>query len=393
MIATRNNDVWHQTCRPTYLVGAVLLNVIIWLGACVPSSEPPEAPFRIAVLGDSLSTGAATHPALQMDAKRLWEVFQGKIDVRAQDTELELPPPQRLWPARREFFGGADWVHRHLMQLVSRRFLDTEEYTWAYALARATLPGSVDEQARQLVIAAEDGAKTEALPMQLERVLQASGGRLPEKLFVFYTGNDLCGLALSQTTSESEYRRALRAGIQAILRAPAAKAGSQVYILGHLGVTQLAYEPDILAKPVYAYGEMSSCRALRERGFEPPGPNYDPGLPEDARWFAMLMPPNPAAYCPTLFGAATPEQERSLQAIANRIRAFREIQAQVVADLSANPMAAAPSPVRLHYVADTANLQFAADDIAEDCFHLSRQGQQKLATAVLSYLNRVDSPR
>lgn len=380
---------------PRFIGLIVSLGALMPMVACVPNSELPEAPFRIAVLGDSLSTGAATHPALQMDAKRLWEIFQGQVDVQAGDTDRALlPAPLRLWPARREFFGGADWVYRHASQVIARRFLDTEEYSWGYALARSLIPGSASDQAGQVAIAAENGAKTEMLPMQLERVLEASGGRLPEKLFVFFTGNDLCGLTLAHTTNEAEFRRNLRTGLLAILRAPAAKQGTDVYILGHLGVTQLVYEPGILAKTIYAYGEMTSCRALRDRGFEPPTPAYDPGLPEEARWFAMLMPPNPAAYCPTLFGPTTPEQERTVQAIANRIRGYREVQAGVVAELNTRTTAQpGSSTTRLHYIEDTAQLQFSADDIAGDCFHLSQQGQQKVAGAVLSYLNRVDSQR
>jgi hypothetical protein len=373
--------------------------------ACQPSSEPPPAPFRLAVLGDSISTGAATHPALAMDAKRLWGVFTGSAEARPVDAELgELPPPGRLWPSVREFFGGADWVHRNTMQLVARRFLDTEEYSWGYAVARALLPGTLAERAGGLAIAAENGAKTEAMPFQLERVLEASGGRLPEKLFVFYTGNDLCGMAMSQVTSEADYRRALRAGLAAVTRAPAAPGGSDVYVMAYLSVLQLLHGESILAKEVEANGEKTTCREMRERGFQPKDPAYDPGLPEEARWFGLVMPPNPAGYCATLFGPPSRGGDELVGALANRIRAYRGIQQEVVADLSgkqaphAGEAPAAPplppsSAVRFHYVAETAELSFAADDIAGDCFHLARPGQEKVAQAVLSYLNRVDTQR
>lgn len=373
--------------------------------ACQPAGEPPQAPFRLAVLGDSISTGAATHPALAMDARRLWGVFSGATEARPVDAERgELPPPGRLWPSVREFFGGADWVHRNTMQLVARRFLDTEEYSWGYAVAQALLPGTPAERASGLAIAAENGARTEAMPFQLERVLEASGGRLPEKLFIFYTGNDLCGLAMSQVTSEADYRRALRAGLAAISRAPAAAGGTDVYVMAYLSVLQLLHGESILAKEVEANGEKTTCREMRERGFQPKDPAYDPGLPEEARWFGLLMPPNPAGYCATLFGPPSRDGDELVSALANRIRAYRAVQQQVVADASGKPAAraaeapAAPplpqsSAVRFHYVAETADLTFDADDIAGDCFHLARPGQEKVAKAVLSYLNRVDTPR
>lgn len=390
------SDLTFKQATIRAVFGVLVMSVM----ACQQGAEPPPAPFQIAVLGDSLSTGAATHPALQMDAKQLWEVFRSTVDVSALDPAgRELPPPQRLWPSRREFFGGADWVHRNMLQAISRRFLDTEEYSWAYTVAQSLVPGDAVSQAQGLAIAAEDGAKTEALPYQLERVLEASGGRLPSKVFVFFTGNDLCGMALSQVTSESDYRRALRTGLTAVLRAKPAPGGSDVYVVGYLSVLQLLHGESILAKAVPAYGQTMTCRELREHGFRPKNPDYDPALPEDARWFGLIMPPNPAGYCATLFTPANRGSDELIGALANRIRAYREIQQQVVAELSGKdqakvpPTAVAPADIRLHYLGATAELSFEADDIAGDCFHLSRLGQAKVAQAVISSLNRVDMPR
>ena len=371
------------------------------LAACSKAIEPPNAPFQMAILGDSLSTGAASHPALAMDAKQLWDVFQERIDVQARDASgAQLPAPQRLWPSMREFFGGADWVYRNLMQAVSRRFLDTEEYSWGYQVARAHLPGDASAQAQAVAIAAEDGAKTEAIPLQLERVLEASGGRLPPKVFVFFTGNDLCGMIFSQVTSEADYRRDLRTGLASMLRAEPAPGGTDIYVLGYLSVLQLVHGESILAKPVRAYGEATTCGELRAGGFRPKDPNYQPDLPEEAKWFGVFMPPNPAAYCSTLFSPPGKGSDELVGSLANRIRAYREIQRQVVDEFSgkpstpnAVPTVVAPAGMRLHYLSETAELSFVAEDIADDCFHLSQAGQAKVAQAVVSYLNRVDMPR
>ena len=41
------------------------------------AEDRPQEPPMIAVLGDSLATGAATHPSLTFDAQDLWRVFSG----------------------------------------------------------------------------------------------------------------------------------------------------------------------------------------------------------------------------------------------------------------------------------------------------------------------------
>jgi hypothetical protein len=91
-------------------VKAVALSALLAAGA---ARGQDAAPMQIAVLGDSLSTGAATHPALVFDGNALWHVFSGETDVSARTSDLApavaaalppgLPPPMRLWPTPREF--------------------------------------------------------------------------------------------------------------------------------------------------------------------------------------------------------------------------------------------------------------------------------------------------
>ena len=357
-------------------------------------SSPVEAaspPSHVAVLGDSLATGAATHPALAFDAKVLWDIFDGRLGVipRASDIPAggpwnlsdPLPAPIRLWPSKREYFGGPDWVFRNMMQSVARTYLDTEEYSWGYLVTSGLgIPPS------QLLIAAENGARVEAIPRQLDRVLDATGGELPAKILLMYTGNDLCGPTAAEATSAKEYGAHLQKGFGYLLRnGKASKAGTDVYLLSHLGVLQLLYAEPILAKKIRAFGSESTCGELRAHSFLPKDPTtYDPGLPPHAWWFGMMMPPNPAAYCPTLFGAhgSQKEKEEILSSLANRIRDYREIEGLEIAramDIAAK----AGLAVRFHYVTGTADLKFSGEDIAQDCFHLAPSGQAKVARAVL----------
>ncbi len=359
-------------------------------------SSTVRAETQMAVLGDSISTGAATHPALTFDSLALWKVFNGETAVtpRLEDLPAEmrstmpspLRPPVRLWPTAREFFGGPDWGYRNLLQTLSKVYLDTEEYSWSYMVAAGLgLPPE------RLLIAAEDGARAEAMTRQMDRVLEATAGVLPSDILVLYTGNDLCGATLDHVTSVDDYENGLAKGFDYLLRnGQVGPGGSDVYLLSFLSILQLLHAEDILAKRVHAFGGEETCRELRAANYRPKDPKYDPHLPEDAWFFGPFMPPNPSAFCPTLFGADADNKDAEIGILANRIRLFRERQEKVVEKYNriAAKAGADGQAVRFHLVQATAELNFQGEDIAEDCFHLSVAGQAKVARAVLAELKR-----
>ncbi len=372
-------------------LAATLVATAASLIALQTAAAAPTPTIKVAILGDSLATGAATHPALTFDAGELWSVFTGKVDLKVPKTA-----PRRLWPASREFFGGSDWVFRNLIQTLSRQYLDTEEYSWGYQLAeQLQLP------VQDLAIAAEDGARMQDVGRQLERVLAANGNVVPEKIFLLYTGNDLCAPNVPSTTPVSEFRHGLREGLASLLEGgrtfPA--GGTDVYVVGYLGILQLMDSDEILAKRVRAFGKELNCRELRAQGFRAKAPEEATrGLPEDAWYFAMVMPPNPAGYCPTLFGpaldraSASPSAlaaEDAMHQLANKIRDFRDASAKTVQELTELVAKAPAKPaLRFHYLAGTETVGFGAEDIAGDCFHLSREGHAKIATAIAASIPR-----
>ena len=70
------------------MLTAAAMAALMLLVAKAPNALAADVP-ALAILGDSLSTGAATHPALQFDGQVLWDVFTGKISV--QPTTAALP--------------------------------------------------------------------------------------------------------------------------------------------------------------------------------------------------------------------------------------------------------------------------------------------------------------
>ncbi len=406
---------WRTSLRTGGLLGGLLC---LTFGVCpshlAAAADPAAAPrpgVTMATIGDSLSTGAVTHPALAFDGRVLWDIFNGSVTVSAKVADLPngfnnglvdpLPAPQRLWPTSREFFGGPDWIWRNALQSISRSYLDTVEYSWGYLLAlRLGVPPA------QLAIGGEDGARVERMSRHIDRVLEANGGVLPPRLVIFYTGNDLCGASMAEVTSAEDYGQDVERGLRYLLRnAKAAPGGSDIYLAAHMNILQLLTSESILAKKVRAFGGESTCRDLRQRGFRPTAEQAealrtkpvsgDAANSPEAWYFSLVMPPSPAGFCTTLFSPGEGRaHEEEVHALANRIRSFREQQVQALQRVTTAQTAKAGEvgapALRLHFLEETGRVKFLGEDIGQDCFHLSILGQAKVAEAMLSGINGVE---
>lgn len=360
---------------------SIIIALCLWF-------ESAHADPKVAILGDSVSTGAGSHPNHIYDTKALWDVFQGDVSTYPSGEDIEkftsfnhldsLGAPIYAWPSEREFNSGLEWAFRHFMQFVGQNFLNRGEYSWGYLAAR-----TMGYEARQIIIGADNGSKISDIPRQWDRVLVTNNHKAPEKVFLLFTGNDLCGPTEEQLTTKTDFGKHLETGIRYIERNRGADASQniEIYVVSFLSVLQLLHTEAILDKPIMAFGEKTSCREIREKHYLPPT-NYDPGLPETAYLFQLLMPPNPAGVCPILFGRVRGGESTALIGdLANRIRGYREEQKAIVEKLAEQF-----AGVKLRYLEQTSEVIFAKEDIANDCFHLSLSGQGRIAEAVLKEL-------
>jgi lysophospholipase L1-like esterase len=373
-----------------------VLTVSFFSNASGYGQDATASQVDAAILGDSISTGGGSHPALKYDVEALWDVFNNKVSVRAEKTHLneyyqgkfattELTPPLRLWPTMREFFGGPDWVYRNLLGFFSRKFLDSEEYSWGYLAA-----SELGIDASRLAIAADDGARVANMPRQIDRVLQFTGGKLPPKIFIFYTGNDLCGMDPSLMTTAADYKTHLMRGLTYLARNSGKtkdEIPTDVYLMSYMSLVQLLDDQPILDKKIVAFGKETTCAGLRKDGYRSADPAYSPKIPPEAWYFAMAMPPNPAAFCPTLF-APQKFVNHSLSDLANRIREYRQAETEVVAEFNKAAEQELFKSLKLHHIVSTAGLKFTPEEVGEDCFHLSLRGQEKLARSVAEEISK-----
>lgn len=349
----------------------------------------------LAVLGDSLSTGAASHPALTFDSHELWNVVTGKTSVVADLKDVpnleqfkittDIKAPNRLWPSNRENDGGSGWVWLHTLQAFSRAALDTEEYSFGYLFGR-----SLGFSGENIWIAGDNGTRSEHALIHAARVLDAADGELPSHILMLYTGNDLCAPNWEGMTASAAYGEGLKQAILYFARNGRNSGGktSTLYLPAFLPVTTLISEESIANKTIRFYGSDISCSEAKKRMFSAPESVESRPIINDWRFafFAQLMPPNPVLLCPTLFSKAASETANQ-SLLANRIRAYRDVQKSVVEEVTkeiAENVRLAKIDVR--YIAATENVLFEGDDVAADCFHLGPKGHAKIAKTLIQGL-------
>lgn len=366
-------------------------NLVLLLGILVMPSNL-MARDGLAIMGDSISTGAASHPALTYDSLVLWNVMTGKLSVEAKRSDipehpdvkwgLDLSPPRRLWPSSRENDGGSGWIWLHSIQALSRAALDTEEYSYGYIAGRA-----LGFDPSDIWFAGDNGTRAEHGVIHAARIIEQGGGELPSHILMLYTGNDLCASTWELMVDAQTYGRGLKDAILYLARNGRAAPGTtvKVFLPAFLPVTTLISEKSILDKRIQFYGTELTCAEARKRMFAAPEQTQGREQVSDYRYpfFAQMMPPNPALLCPTLFSRAADEPDK-LSLLANRIRAYREAQREVVESMT-KLFAENPSltPLEIKYIDTTETIAFDAADISSDCFHLSATGHVKVAATLL----------
>jgi lysophospholipase L1-like esterase len=373
----------------TLSLNAPICALVLSLGF---SFRPVLAFEGLAILGDSTSTGAGSHPKLEFDSKNLWDVFNAKLDLSV--TPAMVPEdfrsffgqnsdqPARVGPSRRENDGGTGWIWHNVSQGISARTIEAHSLSYGYLLGR-----KLGHAPENILIAGENGTTSRHAWIHAARLVDARQGDLPSKIILFYTGNDLCSGRIGSVTTASDYGDSLLEGMKYLaLNGHAHAQGTKIYIPSFLTVTTLLHEPSILAKKIRLHGEEVTCEEARNRFFArkanvpPSGDTSDPRY----LYFSMFMPPSPVQFCPTLFG---PERNDSahLSQLANRIRSYRDAQKNVVERFNEWRGKKLPSTaIEAVFVSATETLQFGGDDVGADCFHLSSEGQAKVARTLFS---------
>lgn len=352
----------------------------------------------VGIVGDSISTGGAAHPALAFDIDRMQAIFSGKQSLELDEATkayLEgegLTTPsnaQRLDLSPREYYRPWLWVFHRFITSMSSQYLDSLESSWGSLYGR--LGGTT-----KVFVAARDGEKSQHARQQIDRILDGAQGEALDHLFVFFTGNDICAPHPEFVTDQSRYVANVEEAVQYYIRNAKPKANGElthIWLVNPLNVNQLVTSQVIQSKKVLAYGKERSCKELQSDQFEkdllgtPSKEELDKGGLGLRPILAQVFQGGTYGLCPSLFQYHEGSSLEALKPVSDALGGYR----QGLSDLAKKLNEVNPS-FRVQNLASSTPIEFAAEDIANDCFHLTARGQLKIARALRNEIDQKVKP-
>lgn len=352
----------------------------IFILACANTAFAKNSSYQnIAVVGDSISTGALSNDVTTLDPDVVWEILEGGKKDKGSDTRSN---PTVLKYSKRELSDPVSWIFKNFLASASSVYFNSEENSWASLVAE-----NLGIKGSNVLVAAKNGAKAESSILQIERILSHTGSVAPDVLLLLYSGNDLCSQKHLITLPE-QYIVSIENSLDYFFKNATPKVSNGLVVLpAPLNIVQFAKEKNILNKMVPAFGGQMSCGELRDRGYRPAS-GYKPKNPLSES-LAGTFPPTPVMFCPSLFNKSISNSEL-LSYIGTTSKAYR-IELQKLADrmqakLKANAYDGFQN-WKVVYSSGSDELIFSDEDVGNDCFHLSVKGQKRLADKVLKDLS------
>lgn len=228
-----------------------------------------------------------------------------------------------------------------------------------------------------VVNVAANGKRVAAFDEQLAQLIEKLPTRqLPDFLVVSFTANDACNENVFTTPVaefEKEYERRLlegrdgKGGLRRLLQIAPKERPTKLIWLAGLNFPQVLSNSEILNHVVPLHFSDVKCTQFRAGA----PVSESPAL----RYIADQLP----KMCPAVL--KTNPFSNDAESVSRRSQLNNIYQAMIRAQAHAIAVASSEntnSSLRLFYLASPANLKFTGDHVANDCFHLSAQGQSYL---------------
>ena len=358
-----------------------------------PAVHLPDGGGDILVLGDSLSTGAVTHPDFALDYDGILKRAVSGDHLAAPAAFVDGAPgatpskPVRVGKPLAEIptFGDGGGNERAAAALL--KAIEWPELSWSSHVAfhEGRSPDRV-------AIAARNGGMTKDAPDEVDTWLKARGDKdaLPGEIYAMFSGNDLCRAEddAEPLTPPDQFKASLLGAAQKLAAAgQAAKTGSTLYLVSHMDILQLVQNPDLQAKKrvhvVDSKGDRElSCTEFL-KAYEDASAKPTASLDFDGSLLRFSY--HPMRSCHSVLAHAQgldPARAKvSLDSLKTQLEAYRTAVAQLATELPADPEFQ-KSGMAVKLITATQGLVMEPDDLANDCFHLSAAGQKKLAAAI-----------
>lgn len=302
----------------------------------------------VAIVGDSSVTGAVSNSAMRADWKSILKTF-------AQALSQEGPKIGRAFYSETEMIEKPIW-RLNLKALVSRTW-DAEELSFAVLYARSL--GYADDE---ILMAAEDGAKIEALKVQMRRVYEAGKGKLPPLVLVSFVANDFCDpsfLSLNNEQFLEAYRAEIRTSFKIIEKMQTSETKTKVLFLAPLDLKNILENKVLLSQIVPLEEDEVSCERLRKK-------DENEGLSKSFLKELLI------GECMTLLDPVKQSQN------SDRFKFLQSRQLGILKD-EIRKFNVSNKDISIHYVEQVRKIPFQRGDLANDCFHPSESGHRRIA--------------
>jgi hypothetical protein len=344
-------------------------------GYLTPYRVPTAGP-TFGILGDSLAAGAVADLKLEanlitlilravFDIPRVVNSSMAKSGQLLQSKEFAALKKRPLMPLTRIFDTPQDhktgWKRWGENQ--GSAYVDCPQCSFAYLLAR-----DLGIAPQNIFLSAQDGTRVSSIHKQMQR-LELPLQHLPDYIVISFTANDFCGEENAQVSGAQKYQEYVQEMVKQLTDSlkdfKPAPSGTHILVVASADVVNLLTNKDVLDKvisywvPFEKLPYQVTCRDLRK---------------ETVPWTEKL-----AQMCPLIL-KTDPDDASGVAKVAELhdavVRAQRDAATQTQQWIDANHLGAQFSIAFTDQILAT---KFTKDDVANECFHPSIRGHEKIA--------------
>lgn len=332
-----------------------------------PAISPKAGEFWIAVVGDSSATGAAASPNFQPS----WLNILGHIGqalINLHDSDLGPGPgyasPYRVMYSRPEFDVAKSKNKADDLTAESdlSQKIDTEEFSFGYALSQ-----KLSMSPNKLVLTGQDGVRISSMAHQFDRIMTVGAGALAPLILVSYVANDLCHPNNFSNTVEhfrADYEAELRRQFERVATYPADPNKTRIVFLAPLDISNVLTNEQLLQQRVRFEGGDVTCRQIRDGAVG----GGDLG---------KMMNNSLIGACRGILAGGDPQVRIAHLKLLQDAQA--DVIQRVIADFNAKKLA-----ITAEYAPSIKKIDFQVGDLAQDCFHPSKAGGERIAVQLLT---------
>lgn len=317
----------------------------------------PHQGFTIGIVGDSVPAGSVTDSNYNVSLSGI--VTQSLLRLGYDLIEFK------------KYFQSE---HYH--------FVNVPDFSFAQIIARMLNVGQ-----EKIINTSYLGAKIESLSEQFDQLYTVMDQRfqersLPRVIFVSYTANNMCSVDFEKfrvhgNTYFENYYDELKKAYEKILKLPANKYTSDIFVLANLNVMNLLTNKSVLNRPVELNGKNVTCQKFRN----PFAGKYIETQQDTNKILVEMFLSKLFGLCGAILSTPIDESGIERRVILKEIYdSYLYAHQKAIEDYKDNM---AQKGIYLRFVPQTSTITFEGTDIANDCFHPNFFGQLKIAKAVL----------